>query len=164
MAVVIGTRDGFALVDGAGADDVALGRGPHPGPRVLRRFDVADHRRPAGRRRPVAVTTVPEVAACEVRPRQHPALRLLASALATAAVAVGLAALYLHASGGTSVPERVDTAHVQVGETLRDVARRAAPNSDPDAVVARIRELNGLTDTAVVPGQSLLVPDGNTAD
>lgn len=162
MAVVIGTRSGFELVDAARADDVALGRGAHPGPRVLRRFEVADHRRPAGGRRPVAVPASPAPAACEARPRRHPALRALASAVATVAVAVCLAVVYLYATGGTGVPERTGTLHVQVGETLEDVARRAAPNSDPEAVVARIRELNGLADTAVVPGQSLLVPDGRT--
>ncbi|WP_211269119.1 hypothetical protein, partial [Saccharothrix syringae] len=42
MAVVIGTRNGFELVDGAGVEDVTLGTGLRPGPRVLRRFAVPD--------------------------------------------------------------------------------------------------------------------------
>ncbi|MFI9006275.1 LysM peptidoglycan-binding domain-containing protein [Actinosynnema sp. NPDC053489] len=163
MAVVIGTRNGFELVDGAGAEDVALGVGLRPGPRVLRRFEVPEKavRRPAGRPRPLAVReAAPEPAACEVRPRRHPALRFAAQAAVAAAFCALLSLLFLYVSGATTVPERTGVVHVQVGETLWDVAERSAPASDPDAVVARIRELNSLPGTDVVPGQSLVVPHG----
>lgn len=163
MAVVIGTRNSFELVDGAGVEDVALGAGLRPGPRVLRRFEVhdKDNRRPSTRPRPLAVReTSPDPAACEVRPSRHPALQFAAYAAIAAVSAALLSLLYLYASGATTVPERTSVVHVQVGETLWDVAARNAPGSDPDAVVARIRELNSLPDSDVVPGQSLVVPHG----
>jgi hypothetical protein len=161
MAVVIGTRDGFELVDGAGVDDVALGTGLRPGPRVLRRFDVhdKDNRRPSTRPRPLAVhRTAPDPVACEARPQRHPVVQFVAYAAVAASFAALLSLLYLYVSGATTVPERTNVVHVQVGETLWDVAERNAPASDPDAVVARIVELNSLPDADVVPGQSLVVP------
>ena len=163
MAVVIGTRNSFELVDGAGVEDVALGAGLRPGPRVLRRFEVhdKDNRRPSTRPRPLAVRqTAPEPVACETRPRRHPAVQFVAYAAVAATFAALLSLLYLYVSGATTVPERTSVVHVQVGETLWDVAERSAPASDPDAVVARIRELNSLQDADVVPGQSLVVPHG----
>ncbi|MFJ6674129.1 LysM peptidoglycan-binding domain-containing protein [Actinosynnema sp. NPDC091369] len=163
MAVVIGTRNSFELVDGAGVEDVALGAGLRPGPRVLRRFEVHDkgNRRPATRPRPLAVRqTAPEPVACEVRPQRHPAVQFAAHAAVAAVFAALLSLLYLHLSGATTVPERTNVVHVQVGETLWDVAERSAPASDPDAVVARIVELNSLPSSDVVPGQSLVVPHG----
>ncbi|ATE58033.1 hypothetical protein CNX65_07110 [Actinosynnema pretiosum] len=80
------------------------------------------------------------------------------AALAAAAISL----VYLQASGISGVPDRTTTAHVQVGETLRDVAERSAPGSDPEAVAERISELNGLggPDAVVRPGQALTVPDG----
>ncbi|QQQ77908.1 LysM peptidoglycan-binding domain-containing protein [Saccharothrix sp. 6-C] len=163
MAVVIGTRNSFELVDGAGAEDVALGAGLRPGPRVLRRFDVhdKDNRRPSTRPRPLAVRpTAPEPIACEVRPRRHPAVQFAGYATAAALFAALLSLLFLYSSGATTVPERTNVVHVQVGESLWDVAERSAPASDPDAVVARIRELNSLPGSDVVPGQALVVPHG----
>ncbi|WP_367130868.1 LysM peptidoglycan-binding domain-containing protein [Saccharothrix sp. HUAS TT1] len=163
MAVVIGTRNSFELVDGAGVEDVALGAGLRPGPRVLRRFEVhdKDNRRPSTRPRPLAVREpAPDAAACAARPRRHPAAQFAAYAAAAAVFAALLSLLYLYASGATTVPERTNVVHVQVGETLWDVAERSAPGSDPDAVVSRIRELNPLPDADVAPGQSLVVPHG----
>jgi hypothetical protein len=163
MAVVIGTRNSFELVDGAGVEDVALGAGLRPGPRVLRRFEVADkdNRRPSTRPRRVEVhQTAPDPAACQVRPQRHPAVQFALYAAAAAAFAALLSGLYLYVSGATTVPERTSVVHVQVGETLWDVAERNAPDSDPEAVVSRIRELNHLPDSDVVPGQPLTVPDG----
>ncbi|MGM1064772.1 LysM peptidoglycan-binding domain-containing protein [Saccharothrix sp. Mg75] len=163
MAVVIGTRNGFELVDGAGVEDVALGEGLRPGPRVLRRFEVPerDDRRPAGRPLPLAAREAPpEPAAPGVRPRRHPALRFAAHVAVAAVVAAALSLFYLYATGATTVPERTAVVHVQVGESLLDVAGRSAPDSDPEAVAARIRELNALPDAEVRPGQALVVPDG----
>ncbi|MEU4746499.1 LysM peptidoglycan-binding domain-containing protein [Actinosynnema sp. NPDC023658] len=163
MAVVIGTRNSFELVDGAGVEDVALGAGLRPGPRVLRRFDVPDkdHRRPSTRPRPVSVRQVaPDPAACEVRPQRHPVAQFVGYAAAAAVFTALLSLLFLYSSGATTVPERTNVVHVQVGETLWDVAERSAPNADQDAVVTRIRELNSLPGSDVVPGQSLVVPAG----
>ncbi|HKS48679.1 MAG TPA: LysM peptidoglycan-binding domain-containing protein [Amycolatopsis sp.] len=86
--------------------------------------------------------------------------------LAAAAVAVGLiiTGLGVFADGmSRAVPERTATASVGQGQTLWDLARQYAPDSDPAAVVARIRQLNGLGDAAVVPGQPLTVPAGSRA-
>jgi hypothetical protein len=47
---------------------------------------------------------------------------------------------------------------VQSGESLWQIASRLAPGSDPRALVRTIRSLNGLTDSSVVAGRSLLVP------
>ncbi|MFC5052241.1 LysM peptidoglycan-binding domain-containing protein [Saccharothrix xinjiangensis] len=172
MAVVIGTRNSFELVDGAGVEDVALGTGLRPGPRVLRRFAVPDRdRRPSTRRTPPPPRapssprtpqslrdTPPDAATCRVRPERHPAVQFTLCALATAALAAALTFGYLYASGATTVPERTAVVHVQVGETLHDLAERSAPTSDPDAVAARIRTLNNLTTDDLTPGQPLTVP------
>lgn len=47
---------------------------------------------------------------------------------------------------------------VQQGENLWEIAKAVAPLADPRETVLAIRELNGLDDSAVVPGQSLVVP------
>lgn len=56
------------------------------------------------------------------------------------------------------VPESTTVLWVRGGESLWEVAGRAAPDSDRDAVIDRIRELNGLGDALVRPGQPLTVP------
>ena len=50
---------------------------------------------------------------------------------------------------------------VAPGETLIDVAHRAAPAADTDAVVARIRTDNHLVGSTVVAGRPLVVPAGS---
>jgi hypothetical protein len=50
---------------------------------------------------------------------------------------------------------------VAPGESLLDVARRAAPAADTDAVLARIRADNHLDGSAVTPGRPLVVPAGS---
>ncbi len=163
MAVVIGTRTGFELVDGTAAEDVRRGVPPHPSPRVLRSFE--DTRRPhTPRARPLTVISTPDPAACEVREEtRHPAVQFAIYAAVAIVAAVTLSLLYLYGSGATTVPERTSVVYVQVGETLWDIAERTAPNSNPEAVVARIKELNNLGDVTITPGQPLVAPDGRTA-
>ncbi len=105
---------------------------------------------------------VPTQGATEtVRP---PALRsgrlasLVAAAAVTVAVVGGLGWLGQGASPG--IPAQTAVIRVGGGETLWDVARRVAPQSDQGAVVHRIRELNGIVGSAIEPGQRLRVPDG----
>ncbi|MBB5959948.1 nucleoid-associated protein YgaU [Saccharothrix tamanrassetensis] len=162
MAVVIGMRTGFELVDGAAPEDVRRGEPLRPGPRVLRSFE--DTRRPhTPRPRPLAVRTTPDPAACQVREdSRHPAVRWAVYTVIAIAAAVSLSLLYLYGSGATTVPERTSVVHVQVGDTLWDLAERTAPNSNPEAVVARIKELNNLDTPTITPGQPLIVPDGRT--
>jgi nucleoid-associated protein YgaU len=47
---------------------------------------------------------------------------------------------------------------VQPGQTLWQLAEEIAPGGDPREVVRAIRELNGLSGSAVLPGQPLTVP------
>jgi LysM repeat protein len=47
---------------------------------------------------------------------------------------------------------------VQPGESLWQLARRAAPDDDPREVVARIRQLNDLESPHLQPGQQLVLP------
>jgi ABC-type antimicrobial peptide transport system ATPase subunit len=71
---------------------------------------------------------------------------------------VGLGVLANAGSGAHTVPHRTAVVRVEPGEGLLDVAERVAPHSDASAVADRIRELNGLPDSAVRPGQPLTVP------
>jgi nucleoid-associated protein YgaU len=70
-------------------------------------------------------------------------------------VGVGLLA---GAMAGDPVPEKTAVVWVQPGDTLWDVAKRAAPGYDTEAVVARIRELNDVPANGILAGQALQVP------
>ncbi|MBB4684980.1 LysM peptidoglycan-binding domain-containing protein [Amycolatopsis jiangsuensis] len=59
---------------------------------------------------------------------------------------------------GAAVPERTASVSVRPGDTLTALATRFAPDSDQAAVVSRIKQLNDLDDTALVPGFPLTVP------
>jgi hypothetical protein len=93
-----------------------------------------------------------------------PALRtgrlasVVAAATVTVAVVGGLGWIGQGASPG--IPAETAVIRVGGGETLWDVARRVAPQSDQRAVVRQIRELNGIVGSAIEPGQLLQVPDG----
>lgn len=47
---------------------------------------------------------------------------------------------------------------IQPGESLWTVARRIAPDNDPRAVIAQIRQLNDMAGSQVQAGQHLLLP------
>ncbi len=64
---------------------------------------------------------------------------------------------------GVAVPARTTVTVVSGGESLTDVARRVSPGVDAEVVVARIRELNGVSGSLVAPGRPLVVPVGTTA-
>lgn len=67
----------------------------------------------------------------------------------------GVQAVASGISGGPATASVV----AQPGETLWDIAKRVAPEADPRATVATIRELNGLDrNGALLAGQSLTVP------
>ena len=51
-----------------------------------------------------------------------------------------------------------DVVVVQPGESLWQIAQQVAPEADPRETVLRIREINGLAEAPIVPGQALLVP------
>ncbi|MFZ8911169.1 MAG: LysM peptidoglycan-binding domain-containing protein [Candidatus Nanopelagicales bacterium] len=47
---------------------------------------------------------------------------------------------------------------VQPGDTLWGIASAIDPGADPRGLIAEIREVNGLTQSGLVPGQQLQVP------
>lgn len=85
-------------------------------------------------------------------------LRVAGVVVVTLAVVGALS--WLGQAGDAGLPAETSVVRVGAGETVWDVAVRVAPESDPRAVVQRIRELNGMTTSAVQPGQQLQVPDG----
>ena len=67
----------------------------------------------------------------------------------------------LSADAGTSLVEQgraTGVVVVQPGESLWQIAQAVAPSADPRETVTAIRELNGIGDTTVVAGQSIVVP------
>ena len=90
-------------------------------------------------------------------PRLTRAVRLAAAAAVTLAVVGGVGWMGQAASSG--VPAEITLTRVGAGETVWDVAQRVAPTSDQRAVVERIRQLNGMANSAIQPGQQLQVPD-----
>jgi hypothetical protein len=110
---------------------------------------------PAGRERACAPAAV-------VRRRRTVAtvvLGVVLLGLLTLAVRLGGAAAAEVPDG--PVPAGSAVVVVAPGESLLDVAHRAAPTSDADAVVARIRADNHLAGSAVLAGRPLVVPAGS---
>jgi hypothetical protein len=67
----------------------------------------------------------------------------------------------LSADAGTSMLEQgraTGVVVVQPGENLWQIAKSVAPQTDPRETVTLIRELNGIGDSVVVAGQSIIVP------
>jgi hypothetical protein len=114
-------------------------------------------RRPARHRAPALGTR--RVATC-VPTARHPHARLPLFFLLGLVAFVGVIAIGLLAGSmaGSGVPERTAVVWVQPGDTLWDVAERAAPGYDTEAVVARIRELNEVPVNGILAGQALEVP------
>lgn len=124
----------------------------------------AMRRHPAGRRvspaRPSAVAA--RRPARVETPRAVPGpswVVLLLAGLMAAGLVVGLG-LLADAVSVARVPDRVGSVQVQAGESLSQVARRAAPSADTGAVVRRIVELNDLGSPSVQAGRVLLSPIG----
>jgi LysM domain len=80
-------------------------------------------------------------------------------------VACALAVLVLVGAQSAAVPadvrlEHVRIVHVQSGQTLWDIARSAAPDEDPRAVVQAIVDLNALPDAGTLQvGEEIAIPD-----
>jgi hypothetical protein len=77
-----------------------------------------------------------------------------------AAVVVGALGLLADGVRAARVPEATAPVQVHSGESIWQVARRAAPSADPGAVAARIVELNDLGSPSVRGGEVLLSPIG----
>jgi len=82
---------------------------------------------------------------------------------ATILTLVGLVVAFGQLAGAsdTSRPESPTAIMtVQAGDSLWSIAKSALHTTDPRETVERIRELNGLSDSVIVPGQQLIVPQG----
>ncbi|MGW3959700.1 LysM peptidoglycan-binding domain-containing protein [Amycolatopsis sp. NPDC005003] len=138
---------------------------PVPAPlrpvRVLRGRRGEVHRPPTRAR--VVAGRRPAGAPCAA-PRRVPVRWpwLAALAVASCLMITGLGFLG-SGSSGAPVPEHTATVSVGQGDTLSSLAARFAPNSEPGAVVARIKELNRLDGAALVPGLPLTVPVADPA-
>ncbi|WP_245633827.1 LysM peptidoglycan-binding domain-containing protein [Amycolatopsis jejuensis] len=82
---------------------------------------------------------------------------LVAIAVAACLVVTGLGIFGAGTPGG-AVPSQTASVSVQPGDSLHALAARFAPDADQGAVVARIKELNGLDDSPLLPGMPLTVP------
>jgi len=111
--------------------------------------------------RPVPVRPRPWRASSRVSPAGGLATAarfvLVAALAAVAVVALGLLS---DAVRQARVPESTALVRVHPGESLWQVARRAAPSADPGAVAARIVELNSLPSPSVRDGDVLVSPVG----
>jgi hypothetical protein len=77
-----------------------------------------------------------------------------------AAIVVGGLGLLADGVRAARVPAATGMVQVHAGESIWQVARRAAPSADPGAVAARIVELNDLASPSVRDGQVLVSPIG----
>ncbi|MHC1560212.1 LysM peptidoglycan-binding domain-containing protein [Actinomycetospora sp. C-140] len=152
---------------------------PQPaGSRPARPEETRGPVRPAGRRSPAALPPVrprvagggvhapvaaPSVATPAVLRRRRVAAVLVLGALLGVLVGVLVGLVVPDAAAPTvPVPAGTSVAVVGAGESLDDVAGRVAPGADTGAVVARIRELNGLEGSAVATGRPLVVPGSSS--
>ncbi len=82
---------------------------------------------------------------------------------ATILTLVGLVVAFgqLADASDTSGPQSSEvTMTVESGDSLWTIATVVAPSIDPRETIERIRELNGLRGSVIVPGQQLVVPQG----
>lgn len=82
-------------------------------------------------------------------------LVVLLALLAVTAFSLGRAS---SDAAGDAAPATRRTVVVQPGETLWQIARRAAPAVDPRETIDRIVDLNGLSTATLQPGQQLVIP------
>ncbi|HVK25391.1 MAG TPA: LysM peptidoglycan-binding domain-containing protein [Actinokineospora sp.] len=113
--------------------------------------------RPPTRRRRVNAPHVVAGPDCAPRRAPMPVVVLLGVATVVALAFLGLGS-FAGSMSGVDVPRTTTVVRVEPGESLSELAVRMAPDSDVSAMVAKIRELNGLTDAAVRVGQPLTVP------
>lgn len=160
LAGSAGRRGQLRAVPDAVRGPGAAGRALSQGPAVHRRREPAQPRRaaPAGPPRRTPPVRTDEWA---------PALRLTRrarrlGAVLGLAVGVALGSWVGSAVAGEGVGLRLageSSVVVQQGDTLWSIAAAVAGDGeDVRAVIAEIRELNGLADASLVPGQLLVLP------
>ena len=88
---------------------------------------------------------------------------VLASVVITAGVLCGLVGVaQLATTDGVSNSAATEVVQVQQGESLAALAARISPELPVAQVVERIMELNAMSNSALHPGQSLIVPSSST--
>ncbi|MCQ4119451.1 LysM peptidoglycan-binding domain-containing protein [Rhodococcus tibetensis] len=88
---------------------------------------------------------------------------VLASVVITAGVLVGLVGVaQLAATESMGSSGATEVIHVREGESLAVVAATISPERPVAQVVERIMELNAMSNSAVYPGQTLIVPASGT--
>lgn len=167
VPVVLGRRAGPAAAVGAGCRPT--GRSPEShrrGVRIpLRRPAPAPVRAGRSNTRDGALprsTGAAEAAAAAPAGRR----RRMAGTAAGLLVGLGLAAGFSlmgmvgddYERAVTGSPAATEVVHVRSGESLSALAARIAPDRPPAAVIATVRDLNGLTTSGLRPGQALVVP------
>ena len=86
---------------------------------------------------------------------------LVAAGLLTAVVVIGLISVaHMRAADSAPTPAATAVVAVRAGESLSDIAARTAPDAPTSRVISEIISLNGLADSAVRAGQTLVVPVG----
>jgi LysM domain len=139
--------------------------------RTKRPVRPADTLRPADRRLPMQRRVAVSCADSRNSEQRIPtarekvfARRRAWAAGAVTGVGLMLMVAFMHFFGGvmeqSADPARVGTevVHVQSGESLGAIASRIAPEMPTEAVVAKIMELNAMSNSAVSVGQALVTP------
>ncbi len=83
---------------------------------------------------------------------------VLLLAMLVALLALGIDAARSAAASERGEPSGHATRTVQPGDTLWEIARDVAPDSDPRETVQRLLDLNGLPSPVIFPGQELALP------
>lgn len=122
-------------------------------------------RRPSSSVRSSATGGRPRAFACAGRPMESvPSLRMTRRGRLVV-LAVALLVVLLPGAWRAMATAQVEgpmavAVTVQPGDTLWGIAAAIDPGTDPRALIAEIREMNGLTQSGLVPGQVLVVPAG----
>lgn len=110
---------------------------------------------------PVRTPSVPATQVVGTRLRITRRGRAVVTALVSAPIVAMLLALALSGGEATATSGAVDAPviTVQAGQTLWQLADSVAPEANPADVVADIITLNELSSAAVLPGQTLMLPE-----
>ncbi|MFT4088054.1 MAG: LysM peptidoglycan-binding domain-containing protein [Gordonia sp. (in: high G+C Gram-positive bacteria)] len=104
-------------------------------------------------------TSAPQFDPAVFRRRRTIAGLLVGAALALMIGVFAVVGTAYERSAVQEAPAATTVVHVRSGESLSSLAGRVAPGRPIDAVIAQVRRLNGLQQSGLLPGQTLVVPD-----